>query len=241
MYAYTDRSCFMAGMYTWKTLCKLNTKFPFKRMHFLGVRGLSTSSYIAYDYTTSGHMDLYSIYLLYIKYIYISIQFIYLFIYFKYNKKSKRLTSMVVGTVDSDRNVVTLLLNHFNSWLSTPVILLSLSWIVHMLIWAYLTLWCMSKVQSPFSSWLITYSFSSILLVLHRFFSCIALGDVGLHFSLIFIPKPMIMQQDLHKLRAYITNIINPFLWLMGWEWCHFLLVSNTKSVRPHFVHAKSC
>jgi len=46
-----------------KTLCKLkshtsNTKFPFKTVYFLGVRGLTASSYIVYDYTTSGHTDL---------------------------------------------------------------------------------------------------------------------------------------------------------------------------------------
>jgi len=35
-----------------------NTKFPFKILYFLGVRGLTTSSYILYVYTTSGHTDL---------------------------------------------------------------------------------------------------------------------------------------------------------------------------------------
>jgi hypothetical protein len=46
-----------------KKLCKLklhkfNTKFPLKTVHFLGFRGLTTSSYVVYDYTTSGHTDL---------------------------------------------------------------------------------------------------------------------------------------------------------------------------------------
>jgi hypothetical protein len=47
-------------------------------MYFLGVRGLTTSSYIVHDYTTSGHMDLWSIYVLYIQYIYIYIQCTYM-------------------------------------------------------------------------------------------------------------------------------------------------------------------
>jgi len=43
-------------------LRKLNTKFQSKTLFFLEVRGLTTSSDIVYDYTTSGHKDLYSIY-----------------------------------------------------------------------------------------------------------------------------------------------------------------------------------
>jgi hypothetical protein len=40
-----------------KKSCKSNTKFPFTTVFFLGVRGLKTS-YIVYDYATSGHMNL---------------------------------------------------------------------------------------------------------------------------------------------------------------------------------------
>jgi len=43
-------------------LHKSNTKFQSKTPYFLGVRGLTNSSDIVYDYTTSGHEDLYSIY-----------------------------------------------------------------------------------------------------------------------------------------------------------------------------------
>lgn len=43
--------------YVLKRSCKPNTKFPLKTAYFLGHRGL-TSSYIVYDYTTSGNMDL---------------------------------------------------------------------------------------------------------------------------------------------------------------------------------------
>jgi hypothetical protein len=46
-------------------------------MYFLGVRGLTTSSYIVYDYNTSGHMD---VYIMDTQYIHISVQHIYLFL-----------------------------------------------------------------------------------------------------------------------------------------------------------------
>jgi len=65
-----------------------------KNVFCLGVRGLTTSFCIVYDYTTSGHKDLYSVYVLYMKYMYTaytvrmhfctvyinSVQYIYLFI-----------------------------------------------------------------------------------------------------------------------------------------------------------------
>ena len=44
------------------TSCKSNKKFPFKIVYFLEFRGLTTSSHIVYDYTTTGHIYLYSIY-----------------------------------------------------------------------------------------------------------------------------------------------------------------------------------
>jgi len=37
-----------------------------KTVYFLGVSGLTTLSHIVYDYTTSGHMDLQIVYVLYI-------------------------------------------------------------------------------------------------------------------------------------------------------------------------------
>jgi len=37
---------------------KLNTKFPFITVYFLGVRGLMTLAYVVYDYTTNGRTDL---------------------------------------------------------------------------------------------------------------------------------------------------------------------------------------
>ena len=63
---YTGRSRFTPGIHSWKTPqkskpWKLNAEFPFKTVYFLGVRGLTTSSYIVYDRTTRGHTDLQSI------------------------------------------------------------------------------------------------------------------------------------------------------------------------------------
>jgi hypothetical protein len=54
---------------------------------------------------------------------------------------------------------------------------------------ASLTLWNMSTIHSPFSSQLITSNFSSVPIVFHQFFTCIALEDVDLHFSLICVSK----------------------------------------------------
>jgi hypothetical protein len=45
----TGRSWFMAGLQSWKTSRRLNTKFPIKTVYFLGVTGLTTSSYIMHD------------------------------------------------------------------------------------------------------------------------------------------------------------------------------------------------
>ena len=65
---------------SWKMLCKSkscksNTKFPFKTMCSLRVRGLKTPSYIVHDYSTSRYINLYSMYVLDVQYIYISIQY----------------------------------------------------------------------------------------------------------------------------------------------------------------------
>jgi hypothetical protein len=60
---YTGRSRFTPGICSRKMsqkskLWKLNTEFPFKTVYFLGVGGLTASSYIAYDCTIHGHTDL---------------------------------------------------------------------------------------------------------------------------------------------------------------------------------------
>jgi len=76
---------------SWKTLCKSkscksNTKFPFKTICFLRVRGLKPPSYTVHDYSTSRYINMYSTYVLDVQYIYISYStraFLYnIFIYF---------------------------------------------------------------------------------------------------------------------------------------------------------------
>ena len=51
------RVMFLKKSYKLK-LCKSNTKFSFKTAYFLGTRGLTTSSFIVYECTTSRHTDL---------------------------------------------------------------------------------------------------------------------------------------------------------------------------------------
>jgi hypothetical protein len=41
----------------------------------------------------------------------------------------------------------------------------------------------------------------------------------------------MLFKGKLHQPCDYITNVIKPHTWLMVWEWCHFLLASNTNVV----------
>ena len=77
----------------------------------------------------------------------------------------------------------------FISWLSTFIILTALSQIVHTLLWVNLILRHMSIIRSPFSIWLITSNFSSILIVFQWFFTWIALGEADLCFSLILVTK----------------------------------------------------
>jgi hypothetical protein len=52
----------------------------------------------------------------------------------------------------------------------------------------------MSTIRSPFSGWLITSNFSAVLIVFHRFFTWIALGDVDLRFSLILVTNANAVQ-----------------------------------------------
>jgi hypothetical protein len=49
-------SCYVRLMFL-KTSHKWNTKYPFKTVYFLGVRGLTASSYVGYEYATGGHTD----------------------------------------------------------------------------------------------------------------------------------------------------------------------------------------
>jgi len=110
-----------------------------------------------------------------------------IFVYSHLQYKCKGLISIVYGTVHNNRTVVVLLHRHFSSHLALSVILSALSRIVRKLPWANLTLWHLSSNHLPFSSWLITSNFSSALTVSQWFFTWIALGNVGLCFSLILV------------------------------------------------------
>jgi len=125
-------------------------------------------------------------------------------------------THIIFGTVHSDRNVAVLLHKHFSLWFSMFAILSVLSWIVHILTWANLTIQHISTIHSPFSRSLVTSNFSSVLLVSRWFFTWITLGDVDLLFWLIWLPKANVLKGELHHPCDYIANIINPHTWLMA-------------------------
>jgi hypothetical protein len=161
---------------------------------------------------------------IYVQYTYPSIQYIYLF---TSNAVKMWETSIVLGTVHSDRTVVVLLV----PYLTLSVIVSTLSCIVCMLLWANLTLWHMSTICSPFSSCLIKSHLSS----------WIALDDVDPTFSLILVTKPIPLKEELHHPCDYITNVIILYAWLMAWKWCHFLVASNTRQEQPRIMYAKSC
>jgi hypothetical protein len=156
---------------------------------------------------------MYSIYVLYVQYIctvctvYIAIHiyavYIHVCTYFLFlmQYKCNRLTSTVFGTVHSNSTVAALLHNHFSSTSCNSVsIITNCTYITvseH-----NITLWHMSTVRSPFSSWLISYNFPSSL-ICHldcarwcrvTFVTWIALGDVELHLSLIFLTTANVVE-----------------------------------------------
>ena len=70
------------------------------------------------------------------------------------------------------------------------------------------------------------YNFSSVLIVFHWIFNWIALDDVDLwltHFGN--------KSQCFYHPCDYITSVINPYTWLVAWQWHHFLQASNTRRV----------
>ena len=121
-----------------------------------------------------------------------------------------------------------------------------------MLLWASLTLrltdtfsffwggghYCICKKYLIFSQ-LITSNFTSVLIVFHHFIIWIGLADEDIHFSLNVETKTNIVG-ELHQPYDDITKVINPYTWLMAWQWHHFLLPANTRQVWPWMVYAKS-
>jgi hypothetical protein len=88
-------------------------------------------------------------------------------------------------------------------------------------------LWHMWTIHLHFSGHCIMYSFSSVLIAFHWIFNWIALDDVDLWLTH-FVNK----SQCLYHPCDYITIVINPYTWLMAWQWHYFLLASNTRAAR---------
>jgi len=99
----------------------------------------------------------------------------------------------------------------------------------------------MTTICSPFSSQVITSNFSSVLIVFRQFCTWIAPSDVDLCFLLILMTKASAVERgELYQPCDSITNIINPYRWLMVWQWCQFLLASTTRQVWAQIAYAKT-
>jgi hypothetical protein len=195
-------SCFLkyrrVSLYARVTLLKKsstsNTKFPFKTVYLLGVRGMM-SSHIVYDYTTNEHKT-YTVYThthiyiihtyththththiyIYI-YIYIcifcithiSIQYfytIYLFIFNAIQMQETHIHSFWCSSLWQDCDGLATETNTLVPDLVFCFILSALTQTAHSLLWVSQTLQHMSTIHSPFSTWL---NFSSVLIVFHYF------------------------------------------------------------------------
>jgi len=190
---------------------KSNTKFPFKTVYCLGVRGLTTSSSVDCDYTISGHMDLGRVYICIAFTVYIHCYRVYILFYSKYLcsnavKMFQDPHPQFFGTVHSDRSMEV-------SGSNTV---------------AYVNnLFDLLRLFSPH------YDFC-------QFFNWIALGDVDLCFSPMFVRKASATEEQTRwTMWLYITNVIHPYTWLIAWKWHHFLLASNRRQVCPWIVYAK--
>jgi hypothetical protein len=67
----------------------------------------------------------------------------------------------------------------------------------------------MSTICSPFSSWFIASDFSLVLNVFHQFFTCIALGDADLCFSLLLVRRANAVEEKTNEPHDDITSIIS--------------------------------
>jgi hypothetical protein len=54
-------------------------------------------------------------------------------------------------------------------------------------------------------------NFSSAPTVFHQFFTCIALGDVDLRFSLVLLRKAVLLKRKPNELQDYVTDVISPY------------------------------
>jgi len=60
------------------------------------------------------------------------------------------------------------------------------------------------------------FNFFSVLRVFHQFYTCIALGDVDLHFLLMLVRTAILLKWKLNDPHDYITSVISPYTWLMA-------------------------
>jgi hypothetical protein len=97
-----------------------------------------------------------------------------------------------------------------------------------MLLQANLT-WYMSTICAPFSFQFTTFNFSSTLYILPIFhLDCVRWCRIM--FPVHFSNKSQCRWSGNFISCVTITKVIDPFTWLMVWQWCHFLLVSNTSA-----------
>jgi len=94
----------------------------------------------------------------------------------------------------------------------------------------------MSTIHSPFSRWLITTNFPSIPIVFCWFSRWTAWGDADLYFSLLWYQKPMLLKEKVHQPHDYITNVINPYMWLMYDSGVTFSWIMEVKSHSNHIT-----
>ena len=145
------------------------------------------------------------------------IQFCITYLFISNKIESKRVTSIVLVQFIPTGLWLSCYTNTLVLDLALYIILSELLQIVHILIWANLTLWRMSTIHSTFSNWLIMSNFSSVLIVFHRFFTSLALGDVYLHFSLIFIPKANADNGGINISRM----LVSPMSTIHTYDWWH--------------------
>jgi hypothetical protein len=112
---------------------------------------------------------------------------------------------------------------HFSFWLSTFCNSIS---IITSCVYA-----TMSK--SNITTYVNSFTFFRLVYYVQFIFStdCLAVFSLRLHQGMyIYIShsfwhqKPSLLKSKLHQRRDYITNIINPYTWLMAWGWRHFQL-----------------
>ena len=85
--------------------------------------------------------------------------------------------------------------------------------LLHKTLQFFCTLQHLSKICSPFSCWLVTSNFFSVLIVLCQFFTLIGPGVVDLCFSLILTTKVSAFQ-SWTTTTVWLYHVISPYTWL---------------------------